>query len=137
MERVREGYHVALRMVLGFGIVIAIVTQVFARELIGFFVDVAESVEAYELGIGYIHYMGWFFIILGLKTATDGILKGSGDVRVYMIANLLNLVIRVSVARLGAPIYGPQIVWYIVPVGWFVNFVISYACYRKTKLPHP
>lgn len=135
-ERVREGYHVVLRMVLGFAILTVIVTQAFGRELVGFFVNVAESVEAYELGIGYIQYIGWFFVILGLKTTTDGILKGAGDVKVYMIANLVNLVIRVSVARLGAPIYGPQIVWYVEPVGWFVNFVISYAWYRKWKC-HP
>ena len=130
-ERIREGYHVVLRMILGFAILTIIITQAFGRELVSLFVDVAESAEAYQLGIGYIQYIGWFVAILGLKTATDGILKGSGDVKVYMIANLINLAIRVSVARLGAPIYGPQIVWYIVPVGWFVNFAISFAWYQK------
>ena len=43
---------------------------------------------------------------------------------------LINLGIRVSVAQLGSPIFGMQVIWYAVPLGWFVNFAISYLWYR-------
>ena len=61
---------------------------------------------------------------------TDGVLRGSGDVKVYMAANLLNLGMRVTVAQLLSPVFGIQFVWYAVPLGWSVNFLISWLWYR-------
>ena len=129
-ERVKEGYRAAFRIIAGFAVGIIVLTQVFYQPLIAAFVDVEESAMAFDTGTNYLRFVGWFFLILGLKTTTDGILRGAGDVKVYMIANLVNLAIRVSVARLGAPIFGIWIIWSIVPVGWFVNFLISYVWYR-------
>lgn len=129
-ERVREGYRAALSMVLGFGVLILLLTQFFGTTLIAMFVSTGESAMAYETGITYIRFISCFYIVLGLKTTTDGILRGSGDANVYMIANLVNLTIRVSVAQLATPFWGIETVWYIVPVGWLVNFTISYIWYR-------
>lgn len=129
-ERIKEGYHAAFRIILGFGVGIAFVTQIFYESLISAFVDASESAAAFQTGTAYLRFIGWFVVILGFKTSTDGILRGAGDVKVYMIANLINLAIRVSVARLGAPVFGIGIIWGIVPVGWFVNFAISYLWYR-------
>ena len=75
-------------------------------------------------------FCGWFFFILGFKAITDGILRGAGDTTVYMIANLINLTIRVSVAKLASPIFGIQVIWYAVPMGWLVNYLISFVWYR-------
>lgn len=140
-ERIKEGYHAALRIIVGFGIVIALAVQLLHEPLVSAFVNSEESALAFQTGNNYLQFIGWFFAILGFKTTTDGILRGSGDVKVYMIANLVNLTIRVSVAQLGAPIFGIGIIWSIVPVGWFVNFAISYLWYRtgnwkKKKLIH-
>ena len=129
-ERIREGYKAAIHIVIGFGMVIALLIQIFYKPLVTAFVDASESMLAFETGASYIRFTGWFFTILGFKTTTDGILRGSGDVKVYMIANLVNLAIRVIVAQLGAPIFGIGIVWSVVPVGWFMNFAISYVWYR-------
>lgn len=132
-ERIPEGYRAALCMVLGFGVLIWLLTQIFGTTLIAAFVDSKESALAYETGITYIRFISCFYIVLGLKTTTDGILRGSGDANVYMIANLVNLTIRVSVAQLGIPFWGIETVWYIVPIGWLVNFAISYIWYRTGR----
>ncbi len=132
-ERIPEGYRAALCMVLGFGVLIWLLTQIFGTTLIAAFVDSKESALAYETGITYIRFISCFYIVLGLKTTTDGILRGSGDANVYMIANLVNLTIRVSVAQLGTPFWGIETVWYIVPIGWLVNFAISYIWYRTGR----
>lgn len=129
-ERIKEGYHAAFRIIIGFGIGIALMVQILYKPLISIFVDASESIVAFQTGTAYLKFISWFLVILGFKMATDGILRGSGDVKVYMIANLINLAIRVSVARLGAPVFGIEIIWGIVPVGWFVNFAVSYLWYR-------
>ncbi|MFR8914313.1 MAG: MATE family efflux transporter, partial [Oscillospiraceae bacterium] len=74
-----------------------------------------------------------FFCFIGFKMAVDGILRGAGDVKMFTIANLVNLAIRVLLSWLCAPLWGVEIVWYAVPVGWLANFVISFAHYRTGK----
>lgn len=129
-DRIKEGYRAAVMIVLAFGVLIILISQLFYEPIVKMFVEDTTSSVAYDTGISYFRFIGWFVFFLGLKTTTDGILRGSGDVTVYMIANLINLAIRVAVARLLSPIFGVEFVWYAVPIGWFVNFAISYVWYR-------
>ena len=64
--------------------------------------------------------------MIGFKMAVDGILRGAGAVKVFAIANLVNLGLRVLIAKFGAPVYGIAMAWYAVPLGWLANFLISY-----------
>lgn len=45
---------------------------------------------------------------------------------VFTAANMLNLSIRVFAAFYFAPIWGVAAVWYAAPMGWIVNYVISF-----------
>ena len=51
--------------------------------------------------------------------------------RPFLIANMVNLAIRLSVALICAPRFGIAFVWLGVPAGWLANFLISYAALRK------
>lgn len=77
--------------------------------------------------------MGWFFCLIGFKMAVDGLLRGAGDMKMFTIANLANLFFRVAASMSLAPIFGIQMVWVTVPVGWFINWAISFARYRTGK----
>ncbi|HBA63609.1 MAG TPA: MATE family efflux transporter [Lachnospiraceae bacterium] len=129
-ERVREGYRAAYGIIIGFSLFLILISQLFHDPVISLFVDPAESPVAFQTGNAYFRFCGWFFAFLGFKAITDGILRGAGDAKVYMIANLVNLTIRVSVAQLASPVFGIQIIWYAVPLGWFANYVISFLWYR-------
>ena len=129
-ERVREGYQAAYKMVIAFGLLLIVVSQIFHDPILSIFVDPETSPVAFETGNAYFRFVGIFFSFLGFKAITDGILRGAGDVKVYMGANLVNLAIRVLVARLLAPVWGIGFVWYAVPVGWFVNYLISFLWYK-------
>ena len=71
--------------------------------------------------------------MIGFKMAVDGVLRGAGDMKMFTIANLVNLSIRVIMAMTLAPRFGIAWVWYAVPIGWMANFVISYLEYRTGK----
>lgn len=129
-ERVRQGYHAAYGIIIGFGIVLIVIAQLFYRPIVSAFVDASSSAKAFETGISYFRFIGCFFSFLGFKAITDGILRGAGDIKVYMLANLINLTIRVAVAQICSPIWGIQLIWYAVPMGWIVNYLISYFWYR-------
>ena len=72
-------------------------------------------------------------MFIGLKAITDGLLRGAGDVAAFTIANLVNLSIRVIVTNVFAPIYGIQVAWMAVPLGWAANYLISFSWYLTGK----
>ena len=129
-ERVRQGYHAAYRIIIGFGAVLILISQLFYNPILSVFVEQGESAVAFETGTSYFRFIGLFFSFLGFKAITDGILRGAGDIKVYMLANLINLAIRVLVAQLCSPVWGIQLIWYAVPMGWTANYLISYFWYR-------
>ena len=71
--------------------------------------------------------------MIGFKMAVDGLLRGAGDMKMFTLANLVNLGLRVALAVILAPRFGIEMVWYAVPVGWFVNWAISFMQYRTGK----
>ena len=124
--RVVKGYHVSYAMVLAFGVILCLVIELSSENLIGMFLGAEGTAGAYSTGVGYLNFMGWFFSIIGFKMATDGLLRGSGDIAVFTIANLVNLSFRVVFSFLLAPRFGVAVVWYVVPVGWALNWAVSF-----------
>ena len=129
-ERIKKGYRSAYIIIIAFGAALILISQLFYEPVISAFVDKESSIQAFETGVSYFRFIGLFFSFLGFKAITDGILRGSGDVKVYMLANLINLTIRVAVAQLCSPVWGIEFVWYAVPMGWAVNYLISLFWYR-------
>ncbi len=132
-ERVKRGYLAAVRMVAGFAIGICLILTLFHGGIIRSFLEAGSEPAAFETGNAYLSFIAFFFVFIGLKAITDGVLRGSGDVVVFTLANLVNLGIRVTIAFTMAPHWGVQAVWIAVPMGWCANFVISFIRYLSGK----
>lgn len=132
-KRVVEGYHAANVLVIACAVVILLLVSLFGDSMIGLFLGDDGTALAASTGREYIDFMGFFFCLIGFKMAVDGLLRGAGDMTMFTVANLVNLSIRVIIAMAFAPRYGINFVWYAVPVGWFVNWAISYAEYRTGR----
>ena len=132
-DRVVMGLHAASKMVIVCSVVICFFLEVFSHSMIMLFLGNEGTQIALFTGIGYLTFMGWFSCFIGFKMAVDGLLRGAGDMKMFTVANLVNLGIRVIIAVTCAPRFGIAMVWYAVPVGWFANWVISYAEYRTGK----
>lgn len=132
-ERVVKGYHTGYGIVFGFGMILCVILEFFYRPLIGMFLGEDGTALAMSTGTDYLRFIGWFFTFIGLKMITDGLLRGAGDMKMFTVANLVNLSIRVIMAVTLAPVFGIAMVWYAVPVGWAVNYVISFLEYRTGK----
>lgn len=133
LERVKEGYKASYKIVAGFAVTIAVAVVLFNGPVISSFLGGSMSPDAYAAGTGYLSFIAYFFLFIGLKACTDGVLRGSGDVVVFTIANLVNLGIRVFAAFHFAPVWGVAAVWYAVPMGWIANYVISFSRYMTGK----
>lgn len=132
-KRVVEGYHAANKLVLICAAAIFLILELFNRQIISIFLGADGTDLAMSTGRNYLTFMGFFFCLIGFKMAVDGLLRGAGDMKLFTVANLVNLFIRVFIAMVFAPGYGINMVWYAVPLGWFANWVISFMQYRTGK----
>lgn len=129
-ERVVKGYRTAYGIVFGFGILLCGILEIFYRPLIQMFLGEEGTALALNTGMSYMRFIGFFFSFIGLKMITDGLLRGAGDMKMFTVANLVNLGLRVAVAVTMAPRFGIAFVWYAVPIGWLANYLISFARYK-------
>lgn len=132
-ERVRRGYLAGVRMVAAFAVLTCLILTVFHEPIINAFLEEGSDAAAFATGNDYLTFIAFFFVCIGMKAITDGVLRGAGDVVVFTLANLINLAIRVSFAFGFAGVIGVEAVWFAVPMGWTTNFVISFIRYLSGK----
>lgn len=132
-DRVVKGYHTGYGIVFGFGVILCMILEFFYEPLIQMFLGEEGTVLAMSTGTDYLRFIGWFFTFIGLKMITDGLLRGAGDMKMFTVANLVNLSIRVIMSVTLAPCFGIAMVWYAVPIGWVANYIISFLEYRTGK----
>lgn len=132
-ERVKKGYLAAVRMVLSFAVAICLILRLFHESIIDSFMEAGSEQAAFATGNAYLSFISFFFVLIGLKAITDGVLRGAGDVIVFTLANLVNLSIRVIIAFALSPIWGVQAVWIAVPMGWAANYLISFISYLSGR----
>ena len=129
-ERVIQGYHSANIMVTVCGLLLCLILELFNKNIIGIFLGAGGTETAFSTGQNYLSFMGWFYFLIGYKMSVDGLLRGAGDMKMFTVANLVNLIIRVSVSVIFAPHFGIMMIWVSVPLGWLMNWLISFCHYR-------
>ena len=122
-----------VQLAAAFAVVICVILTFFHEGIVGSFLEAGSEPAAFETGNAYLSFIAFFFICIGLKAITDGVLRGAGDVLVFTLANLINLGIRVTVAFVFAPVWGVQAVWFAIPMGWTTNYLISFVRYLSGK----
>ena len=131
-ERIKKGYRAALVLDLCFAVLAFIVIETLHTQISSLFLGKDGTALAYQVSGDYMRWIGYFFIIMGIKMATDGVLRGLGIMRPFLAANMVNLAIRLLVALICAPRFGIAFVWLAVPAGWLANFLISYVALQKS-----
>ena len=132
IERIKKGYHAALVLDIFFAVLAFIVIEALHTQISSLFLGKDGTTLAYQVSEEYMRWLGYFFIFMGIKMATDGVLRGLGIMCPFLIANMVNLAIRLFVALVFAPRFGIAFVWLAVPAGWFANFLISYVALRRS-----
>ena len=132
IDRIKKGYRAALLLDICFAVLAFIIIETMHTQISSLFLGKDGTALAYQVSGDYMKWLGYFFIFMSIKMATDGVLRGLGNMRPFLIANMVNLAIRLSVALIFAPHFGIEFVWLAVPAGWLANFLISYSALRKS-----
>lgn len=124
-DRVKQGYRACFLIIITISFLTFLILKIFGTAFIGSFLSGGDSQTAFQTASSYIGFISFFYVFLGLKAISDGLLRGSGDVYVFTMANLINLTIRVVLSFSLAGTLGVKAAWISMPIGWAANFIIS------------
>lgn len=125
-DRVKSGFIAGWKLDIISSIIFLVILLAFTKQIIALFLGSNLTAGALKVGTDYIHFLAGFYFILGSKTMVDGVLRGLGHMKAFVIANFSNLAFRVITSAVLAPVLGIAFTWYPVPIGWTINFIISY-----------
>lgn len=134
-ERVRKGLLATLRMTTIISISVTILAWLFAEPIMQIFTTDQAVVEA---GKEYLYIVSSFYILFSAMFVMNGLLRGAGDTLIPMFITLFALwVIRIPISWVLAERFGPQGIWWGIPIAWSIGAVFSYLYYLtgrwKTK----
>ena len=136
-DRLRKGLKVALAASVLFSLAVSAVVFIFARPLMGLFVDSAEMQIIAE-GVRYLRIEGAFYFGIGILFLLYGLYRAVGRPGMSVVLTVLSLGTRVVLAyALSAlPALGVVGIWWSVPIGWALADIVGilYYVFRKKKL---
>ena len=131
MDRVRQGFGAGLKMVWTLSVPLCLLYLFGSRILLGFFMKEAAG-TAMSTGIIYLRILAPFYFVVSAKLISDGILRGSGMMKEFMIGTFADLLLRVVIAIvLARTVLGSTGIWCAWPIGWTISTAISIFFYRR------
>lgn len=129
-DRVKQGLRAGLKM--GFVIAVPFFVFCFFRSdlLIRLFMK-EQSELALETGMLFLKIIAPFYFVVSMKLITDGLLRGSGAMKCFMIATFADLILRVALGYILAVPFGTTGIWMSWPIGWTIGTVLSLVYYAR------
>lgn len=129
--RIKKGFRTGLLLSLCIAVIFALVYIIFSENLIYIFMDSedANNAAAAQTGMNFLRIVSPFYISVCIKLAADGVLRGAGRVRDFLITTFSDLILRVVFAFILKPNFGATGIWLSWPIGWTIAMVISLVLY--------
>ena len=131
-DRIHAGQRAGLKLVWLLCIPIAVLYFFGGRMVVSIFMD-SPGGEAMNVGIQFLKIVAPFYFVVSAKLVTDGVLRGSGMMRQFMIATFSDLILRVVLAKQLSGMLGSVGIWLAWPSGWVVGTGLSLLFYRKVN----
>ena len=131
-QRVREGFRAGLKLVWSLCVPLVALYLLAGNLLLRAFMD-HPSQGALDSGIAFLRVVAPFYFVVSTKLVADGILRGAGLMRQFVIATFTDLILRVVLAFiLSATALGSTGIWCAWPIGWGVATALSVLFYRAS-----
>ncbi len=127
--RVKEGLRAGVKLVWMLSVPFALLYIGFGKFFVNIFLD-EPSLDALNTGIIFLRILAPFYFVISVKLATDGVLRGAGMMKQFMVATFTDLVLRVSLAVILAKALGSVGIWCAWPIGWIIGTALSLIFYR-------
>lgn len=137
-ERVAKGFRSGVIMVLSVAVPVFLLFFFGGRPIVELFMSEGGE-RAADVGVEFLKIVSPFYIIISLKLIADGILRGAGAMKAFMIATFSDLILRVVLAFVFSGIWQYTGIWLSWPVGWLIGTALSLGFYfsgvwKKSRL---
>ena len=133
LDRVRQGFGVGVKLVWALSLPLFLLYFFGGNIVLKLFLD-APTQTALHTGIMYLRILSPFYFVVSAKLVADGILRGAGLMKQFMIATFTDLILRVVLAIvLSKTALLSTGIWCAWPIGWTVATAISIFFYRQGK----
>ena len=131
LSRIKQGFKVGLKLVWMLSLPLFLLYFFGGNIVLKLFMD--EPTElALHTGIIYLKILSPFYFVVSAKLVADGILRGAGLMKYFMIATFTDLILRVVLAFcFSRTLLGATGIWCAWPIGWCVATMLSISFYRK------
>ena len=129
-QRIKSGFKAGLKLVWILSIPLVAAYFIAGKYLVYLFLD-SPTGEAMETGVQFLRIVAPFYFIISAKLVSDGILRGAGLMKKFMIATFTDLILRVAIAVLLSKLVGVIGIWLAWPVGWTISIVMSVLFYKS------
>lgn len=129
-DRVRQGFRAGAVMTLLAAVPFFVAYFVFGRQMIFLFMT-SDSGKALSTGVEFLRIISPFYFAICVKLMADGVLRGGGAMKEFMVATFSDLILRVILAFVFSAIWQERGIWLSWPLGWVVAAVMSLAFYKK------
>ena len=132
-ERIKDGFKAGLKLVWLLCIPIVLLYEIGAEQLVHIFLESTKG-EAMDTGVIFLRIISPFYFIIAVKPVTDGILRGAGLMKKFMLATFADLFLRVGLAEvLSKTALKTTGIWISWPIGWTIATIISIVFYVTIK----
>lgn len=131
-DRVKKGYKAGVGMGIIFALVFTAIFVGFRGQIIGLFMN-GNSAEALNVGKMFLLIIAPFYAVVATKLTSDGVLRGAGAMKYFMIATFTDLILRVVLAFILSGIFGWVGIWMAWPIGWSIATILSVKAIGKVK----
>lgn len=130
-RRVQAGFRTGVSLAMGFAAAAFVILFFFGGQCLNLFMNQDSTRIAHDTGIVFFRIIAPFYFIICVKLISDGILRGSGCMKQFMISTFTDLVLRVALAFVFSGFWGSTGIWLSWPVGWILGTGLSVLFYRK------
>ena len=128
--RVCQGFRAGLKLVWMLCVPLTVLYFLAGQYLLYLFLDNPTG-TAMQVGIQFLRILSPFYFVVSAKLVSDGILRGAGQMKPFVIGTFTDLVLRVVLAKVLSIPFGPLGIWCAWPIGWSISAVLSVYFYEK------
>lgn len=130
-DRIKEGFKSALIISVVFALIVSIIVNLFAADLMKIFID-GKEVEVIKEGVKYLRIEGSFYFGIAILFILYGYYRAIKKPFISFVLTIISLGLRVILAYLLAPSFNTSGIYIAIPIGWFI--ADAFGLIYKSKL---
>ncbi|RHM62888.1 MULTISPECIES: MATE family efflux transporter [Coprobacillaceae] len=121
--RIKQGLYVASLLSFVFCVFISLGVCLFSYQLMALFVS--GNSHIIQIGMTYLRIEGSCYIGIGCLFLLYGYYRGVGKMKMSLILTVISLGTRVGLSYIFAPIWGKEVIWISIVIGWILADLVG------------